>query len=396
MGVGGLDWIDLGRVQDVMTGVGQSRVNTASVVSVGRRLDGSAEKFLGLRPDFNQTGTEQMEWSFEAAEFDGKDGKVQPANIAVWRHRQRCRMLIAPAKDCREFRIIFRLHLTGLRVVEQYGEFWLFSTIDGGFRFRIREPAVCDPKTQEPVRDRDYEPIRGLVRHSLVKDGDSYLYVKDSTEEFAKAVTDGLLPAGFLVDADTYYSTTADGYVTNQNNDWATCRAGTSGWYTSTTVSNNASFVEARISGSTYYITRSFLYFSTDAVVFPDSASLYIYGYVFDGSTMDAQKGTQQDSLTTVDFDSLTGASYGTSGAWSTAGYNGINFNATGVSDINISGTTKVCCRESAKDVADSAPVGSYQVGGYYSDQTGTDKDPYLSITEAVAGGYTPQVMIFG
>lgn len=399
VGPGGLDWIDLRYIEDKITGVGASKVGSKSVVSVGRRQDGAAEKFLGLRPDFRQDGSEQMEWSFAGAEFDGKDGKVAVSNIAVWRHRQRCRMLIAPARDCRSFRIVFRLHLTGLRIEERFGEFWLFSTVDGRFRFRIREPAICDSLTQEPVRDRAGEPLRGLVRHSLVKDGDTWLYVKDSTQDFTRAVTDGLLPAGWLIDADTYYSSVADGWVMK------TLIAGT--W---------ASLIQVNASGNTYSTSgssdiygmyargvisyrreckRSFFYFDTTDATSPASADFCLYGFTNGESGVAIQKGTQAATLTNSDFGKFSGSEYGRiSSGWSTAGYNTISLNAQGISDINTAGETKIIAREVDHDYDGVEPGAgvSYRNGCYMTDQAGTDYDPYLSITEAAP--YSPRVMI--
>ncbi|MCE5306367.1 MAG: hypothetical protein LLG20_01875 [Acidobacteriales bacterium] len=355
---------------------------------MGRRLDGRAEKFIGLRPDCKQDGTEQLEWGFEGAEFDGNKAEVRPDDILVWNFRQRCRMLLTPPAKCTTFRVVFRLHLTGLRVEARDGEFWIFSTIDGGFRFRIRRPAVIDPLTKDPVCDLDGTPIE-CVRHSLVKDGDSWLYVKDSTEAFAKAATDGRLSAGWLLDADTYYSTTADGYVFLSNSVWSTVHNGSTGSSSSTSDSTKDNAIGVGLTIS-YGIFRSFFLFDTTAANTPVSARFLAKTYQNNNSDVCVQEGTQGDSLTTADYDAFTGEEFGhvTWGADGT--FNEISFNELGISKVNTEGITYLCAREYSHDYMNYAPEGANYNGVYYANRSGVAEDPYLSITEP----YQPQVMI--
>ena len=223
---GGLDWINLAdeKIKRSTSLQADCKIKAKNVVSVGRRQDASPVKFLGLRPDTCQDGSEQLEWTFEAAEFDGRITPYDPRNFHVWNHRQRCRHLLVPPYGCKSFRIVYRLNLTGMRIEERYGEFWMYSISTGEFRFRIRKPAICDPVTQQPVLDADGEQL-DLVRHSLVRDGDSFLYVKTSSPDFTKAKLD----KGWLLDGDIYYGSTADGRVQSVAGSWASARDAATG-----------------------------------------------------------------------------------------------------------------------------------------------------------------------
>lgn len=63
--------------------------------------------------------------------------------------------------------------------------------------------------------------------------------------------------------------------------------------------------------------------------------------------------------------------------------------NASGLADINGSGITGMCVRTTG-DVANSAPSANNWAYLYMSEQAGTDKDPYLSVTYTAAA--TPSV----
>jgi hypothetical protein len=98
------------------------------------------------------------------------------------------------------------------------------------------------------------------------------------------------------------------------------------------------------------------------------------------------QNGTQAATLTTADYDSFDGSSYGNTSSWSTSGYNDITLNATGLSNINKTGETKYCAREKPHDYDNSTSGAStYRNGIYFANQTGTTRDPKLVVTHAAA-----------
>lgn len=393
---GGLDWINLAAesVERSASLSADCKILRANVVSVGRRQDAYPTKFLGLRPDVCQhLGTEQMEWTFLSAEFDGKAVDYDPRDIVVYQHRQRCRHMVAPPGPCTSFRLQFRLDLTGLKVVPMHGEYWLYSIETGDFRFRIRQPSIIDPKTQQPPVAGPLEtPLDGLVEHSLIFDGKSWLYTKSSTPGFARAVKDGLLPNGFLIDADTYYSTTADGWIRSPSDaDWSVVHSAGSGSSVDDNDSSYAYAIRALLTGSDYYIFRAFFVADTSAASSPASATWSVYGRDNEDSNVSYFLGTQHATLEADDFDAFSGAEYGHV-AWDASGW---NTQAITPGDVNTSGTTKLCLREYEHDVSNEAPDAIYTCGCRFADYTGTTSDPYLEITEGAAN-YRSRIIIIG
>jgi len=152
---------------------------------------------------------------------------------------------------------------------------------------------------------------------------------------------------------------------------------------TSTTLNG----ISATYGGKTYYgMCRSFFYFDTTGASSPSAVDLLVYGATNARSDAEAQKGTQADSLSAADYDAFSGTEYGHV-SWAIGSYNTISFDSTGVNEIVTDGISKICCREYTHDYGDSQPSSGYQNGCYYADETGTDKDPYLEITEGAAVG---------
>ena len=194
----------------------------------------------------------------------------------------------------------------------------------------------------------------------------------------------------FTDDSASYYSGAADGYVSNDDNTWAGARGGATGygWNSTNLYFSSAHFALWIGEGEMADIARSFFYFDTsglpdDCTI--DAAVLKIYGYGYAESSVSAQKGTQADTLTTADYDSFTGSEYGHV-TWGIGAYNSIIFNAQGETDIDKTGTTKICTREYAHDYLNVMPGDDgFFNGCYYAEETGTDKDPYLEVTYTTA-----------
>lgn len=386
--------IDLAHTDERTTGVGLSHIHSRNIVSLGIRADGQADKYLGLRPDVAAaTGDEQLEFSLLAVEFEGVAQKadlstrrpissaaIDLGSVVLISTRQATRQCVKVERPVTSFRISFRIHCKGLVPEHKTAldEYWFYNA-KGELRFRITRPLLIDPVTLWPLLNDDGEPY-DLVTHELTPEGDgTYLYTKTARESFTP-----LFPGPFLVDASTVYATTADGKVQKSGSDWATVRGAASGGTPDTSSAALVNALRCSDSGGLIWVGRSFLYFDTSAISGTISAAvLNLYGYDTAQSTVCAQKGTQADTLEAADFDSFTGDEYGHTSGWSTTGYNSITFNSQGRSDINTTGTTKICIREYAHDYANSAPGAStsYNCGMYYADQTGTDKDPYLEIT---------------
>jgi hypothetical protein len=190
-----------------------------------------------------------------------------------------------------------------------------------------------------------------------------------------------------LVDADTVYSTTADGIVYVINANFTTARSATSG-----SASNNGTVSDWYIACySGYTFVRAFFYFPlTDLSGNVTAASQFIYGAT--ARTLSSNcimKGTQADTLVGGDYDSFSGDSYGYV-AWNGAAYNEIVFNAQGCSDVQaaLGLTFKTCSREYEHDYLNSSSglgANAFKNGCYLADNTGFDKDPKMSITTVAA-----------
>ncbi len=366
-----------------------------NVVSMGRLSGTSKEKYLGLRPDVKQDGSEQLEFDLVSVEFDGQEVAMEPTDLKLINSRQRCRQLIPVTRPISSFRIEFRLHVAGLIVKEnEDNEYWFYSEETDEFRFRIRPPVLMDSK--EAILDLGTgDDHSHILTHSLKsnKDG-TYTYIKKSIAAFSSTK----LPETFWIDADTYYANTADGYVYatayNQNNttSWNSVHDASSGSWGSTSGSTlKASVSSERVyyGGTWQYqntIYRAFMYMDTSSVSSPDTVSLNIYVTSSNSGTWSAQDGTDAGTGIYVgDYSRFSGSAYGNDATGSSTGWRSISFNATGVSAINTSGNSFFCIRNYQKDYLDSSPYNAeYEVEFYSADQTGTANDPYLSITESV------------
>lgn len=400
--------IDLSAVKNSSTaGAKNIWLRDKNIVSLGIKQADDAYKCIGLRPDEDQSGSEQLEWSIESIE---KNGKTQVIDLSqkidllptvqnigpmfVQSTRQRNRMMLPMTNADEGFRIALRLHLTGLTVSyrEDLDEYWIYN-VNGKFRFRLGKPKIIG------YENNYYDPIvldGQWVKHSLVDNQDgTYTYIKEPGADFVPSE----LPSSFWIDADTIYSETSDGYVGNSKIDtWANVHDATEGSSSLDTGAYMAVMIQASYASGEYTIIRSFFYY--DLAGFSGTAtacSHYVMGYLRNAQNVIAQQGTQSSTLIVDDFDSFTGTSFGANTTWATDSYNSIVFNATGLSYVNsvVGSTAKICLREQDYDYGNTAPTSTYiGSGGYFADQENTDYDPYLYITGlSGSSGWTGKIM---
>ena len=209
--------------------------------------------------------------------------------------------------------------------------------------------------------------------------------------------------------ATQYGIAIGDGAVAHVNNtNWATSRNATSGSEMPFNTSSNSQYAirERAISagrGSQWQVWRSFLAFDTSGISSaPSEGTLKVYGYTNTSADFFAVKSTHTTTgggITLGDFDAITGWSAGADNegnvtkysseitSWSTSGYNDITLNSTALSDMSSLDTFKVCLIGSVYDLRNVAPTPNYDgiTGMYYTDNTGTSKDPYIDYEAAVA-----------
>lgn len=193
----------------------------------------------------------------------------------------------------------------------------------------------------------------------------------------------------------TLYPTAGDGYVENSGATYATAQSAGTGNvanYTDTTAG-----IRNEISGGTYYIGRGFNPFDTSTIgagATVTAATFSLYGQAKDSTLDDTIRAVQTSqssttTLATADFDAIgttSGGDFGLISALSTSAYNDLNLNATGLTWINVTGTTLLGVRTTG-DIAASSPANRSYFFVYTSEQTGTTNDPKLVVT------YTPSFL---
>jgi hypothetical protein len=220
----------------------------------------------------------------------------------------------------------------------------------------------------------------------------------------------------------TIYAHANDGYVVRYNqSSWSDARANTAGTSASSTGSGYFSAIQAdrtaaRGGGYVFSIRRSFFFFDTSGIsANVDSATLKIRGYSQGGGDLIAVKSNSDiETLGTADFGSIVGWNTTTDGSgggdnesnvtkysseitsWSTSGYNDITLNAQALADMRDDDTVYICLLNYDYDLKDVAPIGyTYHRNGlYYTNYTGTSRDPYIDYTVAVAS--TDNAIFFG
>jgi len=222
-----------------------------------------------------------------------------------------------------------------------------------------------------------------------------------------------ILPKEFLASAEypvytdasaSYYSGAGDGWVSHNAANWNDAHNALSGSTTNYIGTYTLGPETYYDSTPVYYITRAFI--PVDSSGLPDNAevslaSLYLYRYQVKYDDNDAYAylnivQTTQASNTTLgngDYDTCGSTHSPTTGSTNknlngtSAGYNQFAFNSTGLTWVSLTSYTKLGLRE-GHDLADMAIEGDgYQNTWrfYTSEQTGTDNDPYLSVTYNVA-----------
>lgn len=203
--------------------------------------------------------------------------------------------------------------------------------------------------------------------------------------------------------ATSAFSSTSDGWIYATNAAYATARNAASG-----TMDNTGDIeVGQQESGGLFYIRRGYLYFDTSAI--PDgavisAASIYVYGTSdasvndFDIQVWNGMPTYPHDPLAVGDY--AQGNYTGPGGAFNTAGfatgaYNEIPLDATGITWINKTGTSKFMLR-SSRDYNQFQPgAGVMEYVVFESANTAGDaQDPYISVTytstvTATASGVT-------
>jgi len=219
----------------------------------------------------------------------------------------------------------------------------------------------------------------------------------------------------------TVYAHTNDGYVARFNqSSWSNARANTAGTSvssssTSNSLSISASRQAARGGGFTFNIYRSFFFFDTSGISGDVSeATLKIRGAGHaTGDVIAVKSNSDIETLGTADFGSIVGWNTTTDGSgggdnesnvtkysaeistWG-IGYQDIALNSTALADMRDDDKVYICLLNPDYDLRDVEPTGNSdnKCGLYYTNYTGTSRDPYIDYT--LAPTVTDNAVFFG
>ena len=209
----------------------------------------------------------------------------------------------------------------------------------------------------------------------------------------------------------TIYAHTNDGYVVRYvQSSWSNARAYTAGTASSSTGTQLVTGVSgergaARGGGYAFSIYRSFFFFDTSGISSNvDSATFKVYGSLNTGGDLIAVQSTSAiETLTSADFAAIEGWNTTTDGSgggsnignvrtysteistWNASSYNDITLNSNALADMRDDDKIYIALINYDYDLIDVAPTGytAHRNGVFYSNNTGTSKDPYIDYTLA-------------
>ena len=187
----------------------------------------------------------------------------------------------------------------------------------------------------------------------------------------------------------TIYANSTDGSVGAATSLWDVVHDATGAKQALFTSAHSDTAVRAGMDDAAIF--RVFMSFDTSGIsVAPTSATLKIYGKANDTSNLIVVKSTQSSADNNTfndldgyevgfDDDDLTAYSSQIT-SWSTSGYNDITLNSTALNDMVSEDEFKVAIINYDYDYLDVEPAGGVNVtaGMYFTQETGTDKDPYI------------------
>lgn len=193
-----------------------------------------------------------------------------------------------------------------------------------------------------------------------------------------------------------------DGYIANvggAGDPFSTVQSASTGTSTDTATDDSIPCQDS-YNGSNYVIRRGVFCFDTSSLTSGAIVSSVVFSIAGSGSaTVNADTRTAYivaatpaatNTLSTSDY-SLVGSTTFASmlfSSWTTTDgtYNDFTLDSNGIANISKTGITKYGVRTSG-DISVSAPTGTNRIMGWFSEKTGTSKDPKVVVTYTVASG---------
>lgn len=294
-----------------------------------------------------------------------------------------------------EFVLNQELNVKNLTVIVEFEKPVFYKTRkDGSIGFFDNDSSKNVLIIEKPFMMEENNPLnrsKGLFYNVEKINNSSFKIKKIFTESGLKWLHDKNRSYPVVVDPTyRYYSSDVndgfDGYVSVSGSNWLDIRNKAQGSVSNSSAEYNDTAISAS-NNTIFSISRSFFAFNTsnlssDAII--NSASLYLYGYGNNESSVMAQNwndgsnGLSVDDYSAID---LNGGSYGNTSDWIIDDYNQIIFNSLGLNNINKDSFTYLACREYEHDFSNITPSSSNSNGVYFSDWTGgSTRYPYLQI----------------
>ena len=221
-----------------------------------------------------------------------------------------------------------------------------------------------------------------------------YAYDADGNDipinQYKQVMASDLSKAVYPVTIDpteVFVTSASDGYIQKNDGVYNTAWASATG-----TVYDSSNYIYIGQSNVGYTIFRGYFYFNTSSL--PDAVTITVANLslrLYSDSSTTNFNISIQNGMSTYPHDPLAVGDYnksnyiGIGGSKNTStistGYNNISMNASGISWISLTGTTKLCIR-SSKDINGVAQVpGTAEYIVMYSYEKGTGFRPYLEVT---------------
>jgi hypothetical protein len=416
-GDGNYHSIDLSHTSSLNnSNVGNFTLKDKNIHSLGIRQDDNKEKYIGIRPDETQDGSQQFEWTIISASVNSENvpidlskndfvdnNQVDLGNVTLFSTRRYARQMLHYTSSINDFKVEYKLHLTGLKVSgskytssttlsnsnnvsvdttyykENNSNEFIILDDNNNVKYKITEPVLLNSNFKEVQTS-------GSV-HTLKDNGDgTYNYTKYPASSSINNISSSVN----YIDATTVYSTAgSDGYVEHANAaNWATAEGASSG----TSVDTSGDTIETKENGISLFggllatIRRGFLSFDTSDI--SEGTDVLFYGHWTTVNTKGLifVEWDEGPTLTTADYNGFTSTAYSgeiDSSDVTTGQYSSASLNSDALTAINDNDRLDMMARGHFYDYGASSIFSNTNIQNifYSSDETGTSKDPYISVT---------------
>jgi hypothetical protein len=408
--------IDLSHTSSLSnSNVGNFTLKDKNIHSLGIRQDNNKEKYIGVRPDETQDGSQQFEWTIISASVNGNNipidlskndfvnnNQVDLGNVTLFSTRRYMRQMLHYTGSINDFKLEYKIHLRGLKVSgskytssttlsnsnnvsidtnyykENNDNEFVILDDDNNIKYKITEPVLLDSNF-------NIVETSGSV-HTLKDNGDgTYNYTKYPTSSSINNISSSVN----YIDGTTVYSTAgSDGDVRKISTvGWDNVHDHTIGDEVRTSETEILTTVYNYLDGFTvkWLIRRGFLSFDTSGISDAFIGTINVFGK---SSAIDDPiifvEWDEGPTLTTADYDGFTSTTYtDATGTLIQNQYNSASLNPDAITQINSAARLDTMIREHTHDYLDVQPAfGQNNLGGliYSSDESGTSKDPFIEV----------------